>query len=88
MTATDVDMVLDGNAAAGLLSEIFALEPTTAIAECSTCGATGAVGAMPMYAAPMGAILRCAHCHSVLMSVVSTPRGRWLEMSGVRCLRF
>jgi hypothetical protein len=88
MTATDLDLVLDGNAAAGLLREIFAPEPTAAILECCRCGATGAIGSLRLYAAPMGAILRCAHCHNVLMSVVSTPRGRWLEMSGARCLRF
>jgi hypothetical protein len=88
MTATDMDMVLDGNAAAGLLAEIFAAEPTMAMVECCSCGVTGPLGALPMYGAPMGAILRCAHCHSVLVSVVSTPRGRWLEMTGSRCVRF
>jgi hypothetical protein len=88
MSATELDLVLDGNAAAGLLGEIFVPEPTAAIIECGGCGAMGAVGALRLYAAPMGAILRCPQCDNVLMSVVSTPRGRWLEMSGARRLRF
>jgi Family of unknown function (DUF6510) len=34
------------------------------------------------YAAPMGAVLRCSHCDGILMRVVHTPHGRWLEMKG------
>ncbi len=34
---------LDGNAAAGELSEVFTLEATTAIATCAGCGVTGSV---------------------------------------------
>jgi len=80
--------ILDGNAAAGLLQDIFVPEITTAQIQCAACGCAAAVGSLRMYAAPMGAVLRCAHCDGVLMRAVHTPVGRWLEMSGARYLRF
>lgn len=88
MTENDSDLVLDGNAAAALLQEIFVLEITTAQIQCAACGSTGAVGSLHLYAAPMGAVLRCTHCDDILMRAVHTPDGRWLEMRGARYLRF
>jgi len=88
MSVTDDDLVLDGNAAAGLLHEIFVSNPTVAHAECRACGCVSAVGSLRAYAAPMGFILRCASCSNLVMSVASTPHGRWLEMSGARSVRF
>ena len=88
MTENGSDLVLDGNAAAGLFQEIFALEITRAQVQCDACGSTGAVGSLPLYAAPMGAVLRCTHCDGIVMRAVHTPHGRWLEMTGARCLRF
>jgi len=88
MTESDSDFVLDGNAAAGLLQGIFAVEITTAQIQCGACGSSGAVGALRLYAAPMGAVLRCTCCDGILMRAVHTPHGRWLEMAGARCLRF
>jgi hypothetical protein len=82
------DLVLDGNAAAGCLSEIFAADVTIAQIQCEACGSTRPVGSLRLYAAPMGAVLRCTHCDGVLMRAVNTPHGHWLEMSGTRCLRF
>jgi hypothetical protein len=88
MTEDGSDLVLDGNAAAGLLQEIFVPDITTAQIRCVACGSTGAVGSLRLYAAPMGAVLRCTHCDGTLMRAVHTPHGRWLEMSGARYLRF
>jgi Family of unknown function (DUF6510) len=87
MTENGVDLVLDGNAAAGLLREIFVLDITTAQIQCEPCGSTEAVGSLHLYGAPMGAILRCAHCQGILMRAVNTPHGRWLDMKGARYLR-
>lgn len=88
MTENGSNLVLDGNAAAGLLQEIFALEITTAEVQCEACGCTGALGSLHLYGAPMGAVLRCTHCDSIVMRAVHTPRGRWLEMTGARYLSF
>ena len=38
------ELMLDGNAIAGLLQEVFAVEMTTAIGTCGGCGAAGPVG--------------------------------------------
>ena len=43
---------LDGNAAGGILGEVFAFEITSAKAGCVHCGATGELGAQMAYAAP------------------------------------
>lgn len=66
----------DANAAAGLLQEIFAADMTTAQFRCEACGSTGVVGSLPMYAAPMGAVLRCSNCDGILVRAVRTPHGR------------
>jgi len=87
MTDNVSDINLDGNAAGGLLQEIFVAEITSAQIECEACGYTAAVGALHLYAAAMGAVLRCTHCESILMRTVHTPHGRWLEMKGTRRLR-
>ena len=81
MTVNGSDLVLDGNAAAGLLQEIFVLEITTAQIQCEACGSTTAVGSLRLYAAPMGAVLSCIRCDGILMRAVHTPHGRWLEHS-------
>ena len=88
MTENGSDLVLDGNAAAGLLQEIFVLDVTTAQIQCAACDSTAAVGSLRLYAAPMGVVLRCTHCDGILMRAVHTPHGRWLEMMGTRYLRF
>jgi hypothetical protein len=90
MTGTESgsDVVLDGNAAAGLLQEIFVSDITVARIECAACGSVAAVGSLRLYAAQMGAVLRCRHCEGILMRAVHTPHDRWLEMTGTRSLRF
>ena len=47
---------LDGNAAAGILSELFVPDLTAARATCAGCGATRAVGALLVYAHGMGTV--------------------------------
>src|SRR5262245_10442877 len=42
-------LMLDGNAVAGLLQEVFAVEMTTALETCDGCGATAPVGAVHVY---------------------------------------
>jgi hypothetical protein len=67
MTMDDNDPRLDGNAAAGLLAEVFALEATTAIVRCSGCGHEDPLGAATVYANAPGVIVRCRGCTGVLM---------------------
>src|SRR3989442_14506774 len=52
-------LMLDGNAVAGLLQEVFAVEMTTAVGTCEGCGAAGPVGAVHVYRGA-GIVLRPA----------------------------
>ncbi|MCU0490324.1 MAG: DUF6510 family protein [Chloroflexaceae bacterium] len=83
----DASRRLDGNAAAGLLREIFCWEMTSAAVTCGNCGATNAVGALIIYASPMGTVLRCPACEQPLVRVVRTSNDYWLDISGARCIQ-
>jgi hypothetical protein len=43
------ELMLDGNAIAGLLQEVFAAEMTTAVGTCGNCASAGPVGAAHLY---------------------------------------
>ena len=81
------ELMLDGNAAAGDLEQIFAFEVTTAIGTCANCGAVAAVGRTNVYAQAPGIVVRCPACHAVLIRLAHDGDSRyWLEMTGVRSL--
>jgi hypothetical protein len=83
---TTADGRLDGNAAGGLLAEVFRREMTTALATCAGCGRGGAVGAAAVYGLEMGLVLRCPGCDGVLLRL-TTIRGRvLLDLRGVSVL--
>ena len=62
-------LMLDGNAVAGLLQEVFAVEMTTAMVSCNGCGATGAVGALRVFRGA-GIVMRCPQCDNALVTIV------------------
>ncbi len=76
---------LDGNAAAGMLRELFTMEMTTAIGRCGSCGDVGALGAVHVYVSA-GVVLRCPRCENVLMRIVQHEERVWLDPSGVGLL--
>jgi len=86
----ETQLRLDGNAAAGLFRELFVHEMTAARGACASCGSIAPMGAQELYMFPLspGAVLRCNHCHGVLMVLVHAGgryrmglRGlSWLEM--------
>jgi Family of unknown function (DUF6510) len=75
---------LDGNAAAGILSELFVPDLTAARATCAHCGATRAVGALLVYAHGMGTVMRCPGCDAVILCVTRTATQVWLDPTGAR----
>jgi hypothetical protein len=78
---------LDGNAAAGILQEIFPFDMTLVQATCTGCGATDVIGALAAYIHGMGTVIRCPRCDNVLIRIVHA-RGRYLlDMRGVRVLQ-
>lgn len=81
--ATIEEMRLDGNAVAGLLSDMFAVEMTTAVVSCSHCGASGAVATEHVYVHAPGVVLRCPGCAGVMMRFALV-RGRMVaDLRGV-----
>lgn len=85
-TDLQAGLTLDGNAAGGLLNELFALDITVAEITCAGCGMIAAVAALRAYGGPMGAVLRCAHCDTAVLRLTHTPAGLWLDMQGARRL--
>jgi Family of unknown function (DUF6510) len=84
--ATTAEMRLDGNAVAGLLREVFAIEATVALVSCAHCGSAGAIGAVEVYAHAPGVVLRCPACTEVVMRFARV-RGRLVaDLRGVGTL--
>lgn len=68
--ADDDARVLDGNAIAGLLAEIFdGAELTATRRGCATCGQAHAIGRHRLYRGA-GLVLRCPGCDDVALVVV------------------
>jgi hypothetical protein len=80
------DLKLDGNAAAGMLRELFTFELTTARGRCDNCGAVAEVGAVFVYANAPGIVLRCPQCESVLLRVSANGGRYWVDMRGLSWL--
>jgi ribosomal protein S27E len=80
------DRHLDGNAAAGPLSEIFALETTTMVVTCAGCGHRDALGAAPLYASGPGTVVRCGGCSGVLLRYARMRGQLVLDVSGIGLL--
>jgi hypothetical protein len=80
------DRHLDGNAAAGPLSEVFALEATTMVVTCAGCGREDALGAAPLYASGPGTVMRCGGCSGVLLRYARMRGQLVLDVSGIRRL--
>jgi len=79
------ELMLDGNAVAGLLREVFAVEMTTAAGTCTGCGATEPLGAVRVFRGA-GVVLRCPHCDNSLVRIVEGETRIWISFSGIRSL--
>jgi len=81
------ELMLDGNAVAGLLEEIFALEMTASPTECANCGNVGEIGTLLAFTQAPGAVLRCSVCENVMLRIVETPEAIFLDARGAVYLR-
>jgi hypothetical protein len=77
----------DGNALAGPLGEIFAMDMTTAVGRCAGCGVAGPVAQMRVYRHAPGWVARCPTCEAVVMRLVRGPDAAWLDLTGALSLR-
>ena len=78
---------LDGNAMAGMLAEVFAVDLTVAEAQCNGCGAVGVLAQARVYVDAPGTVVRCAGCDDVMMRVVTSPDRTWLDLRGLTYLQ-
>jgi hypothetical protein len=82
----DAELVLDGNALAGVFGELFQHEMTTARGTCGGCGRTGPLAEVRLYASAPGAVARCPGCDAVLFTVVKEADRYWLGFDRLRRL--
>ena len=79
---------VDGNAAAGELSRIFAVDITSAEGECANCGAKRRFAEAHLYSRCPGLVARCALCGHVLLRLVNVRQRVLLDVSGMTHLTF
>ena len=86
---TDInrELMLDANATAGLLQEIFGVEMTASPTECANCGNEAEVGALWAFTQGPGIVLRCSTCESVVIRIVQTSEALYLDARGAVYLR-
>jgi hypothetical protein len=78
---------LDGNAAAGELSRVFAVDVTTAEERCAECGTTKCLAEAHLYMDGPGLVARCPACEHVLLRLVSVRGHMFLDVRGMAYLR-
>ena len=76
---TTGDLMVDGNALAGLLAELFGADVTLVPAKCAACGEVNMMGGLHAYVQAPGSVLRCPICHAVMMRIVQTDRATRIE---------
>jgi hypothetical protein len=81
-----LDLRLDGNAAGGLLLEIFGREMTGNVTTCNTCRAEHPLGRLLVYTHGMGTVLRCASCGGVQMKIAAIRGEYTVDLRGVHTL--
>jgi hypothetical protein len=76
------ERVLDGNAAGGLLLELFGVDLTAAPCMCGGCGAREEVARLDVYVDCPGVVIRCRHCRNVMITIVRGPQRTWIDLRG------
>ena len=76
------ELMLDGNAVAGLLGEVFGCEMTACPCQCAHCGAVGAVATLLAFTSAPGVVLRCPGCDGVVLRLVRTAEAFYLDARG------
>ena len=79
---------VDGNAAGGLLLEIFGREMTTARATCRYCAQEAALADAVAEVDDAGVILLCRGCDHTLLTYLRSERERTLTIGGLTGLRW
>jgi hypothetical protein len=81
------ELMLDANATAGLLREIFGVEMTAEPTECAACGNEAEIGTLLAFVQGPGITLRCSTCENVVLRLVQTTEATYLDARGAVYLR-
>lgn len=81
------ELMLDANALAGLLQEVFGVEMTAVPSQCAGCGNEAEVGSLLAFVHGPGYILRCSACKQVVLRIVQTPESYFIDARGAAYLR-
>jgi Zn finger protein HypA/HybF involved in hydrogenase expression len=80
------EAMLDGNAVAGVLQDVFAVETTTTVATCGGCGEPTMMAETHVYRGA-GFVLRCPHCDNAMVTLVRGDGRMWIGFPGIRTLQ-
>ncbi len=83
----NAELMLDGNAVAGLMYQILGEEMTAIPAECASCGNRAEMGALLAFTQAPGVVLRCPACEAIIMRLVKTPDAIYLDLRGAAYIR-
>ena len=91
MNMDDADMntalMVDGNAVAGQLVDVFGRDMTMAVARCAGCANEAEMGALMAFTRGPGVVLRCLACEAAIARIVETPTSIYVEARGATFLR-
>lgn len=74
---------VDGNALAGMLSGVFADDPTSIVVVCGHCARSGSLAEAVVERDEHAAIVRCRGCSRTLMTVVAAPSGPAIRIAAL-----
>ena len=83
---SDIDDYLDGNAAAGELSNIFAMDVTAAEGQCAHCGVIKRFAEAHVYMQGPDLVARCSVCQHALLRLVNARERVFFDLHGMRSL--
>jgi hypothetical protein len=81
-------LMVDGNAVAGELQQIFGRDMTMALTKCYACGVDSMLGALMAFTRGPGAVLRCPACQATILRFVESPSAYYVEVRGAAYMRF
>lgn len=80
-------LMVDGNAVAGQLQQIFGRDMTTAVARCAGCASDAEMGALMAFMRGPGVVLRCPRCEAAVVRIVQTGTTVYLDARGAAYVR-
>jgi len=87
MRADNAGGVVDGNAVAGLLAEVFEADVTSLVGVCAGCEAAAPLAETVVELDEVAAIVRCRSCTHTLLTVLRAGNGTRVVLGALRELR-